>query len=140
MRKFLNSLPVGLASVVVIAAVLYLTLYPDPLPDNDIQLFPGADKVIHGLMMFGVSGCLAYDFLRSRAYRDKVTPPKGLLACLLAFTILFGGVIELLQSAMGLGRSEDIIDFVADSIGAAGAFVVELSCWRSLREWLTVRR
>ncbi len=97
MRKFLNSLPVGLASVVVIAAVLYLTLYPDPLPDNDVQLFPGADKVIHALMMFGVSGCVAYDFLRSRAYRAKITLPKGLLASLLAMTILFGGVIQLLQ-------------------------------------------
>lgn len=140
MRKFLNSLPIGVASALVIAAVLYLTLYPEPLPDNDVQLFPGADKVIHALMMLGVSGCVAYDCLRSRRYRDKIKPPKGLLVCLLALTILFGGVIELLQSAMGLGRSEDFMDFVADSIGALVAFIVELNCWSSLRKWLIERR
>lgn len=132
-------MPVGLASLVVLVAVLYLTLYPNPLPDNDIPLFPGADKVVHALMMFGLSGCVAYDYMRSRYGKGKTDPPKRMLSCLLAFTILFGGVIELLQSWMDLGRSEDIIDFVADAVGAIMAFVVELLCWTRFRQWLTGR-
>lgn len=132
-------MPVGLASLVVLVAVLYLTLYPNPLPDNDIPMFPGADKVVHALMMFGLSGCVAYDYMRSRYGHGKTEPPKGMLLCLLALTILFGGVIELLQSWMDMGRSEDILDFVADAAGAVLAFVVELLFWTRLRRWLTER-
>ncbi|MCM1094564.1 MAG: VanZ family protein [Lachnospiraceae bacterium] len=139
MRKLLSAMPVGLASFVVLVAVLYLTLYPNPLPENDIPLFPGADKVVHALMMFGLSGCVAYDYMRSRYGKDKMTPPKGMLLCLLALTTLFGGVIELLQSWMDVGRSEDILDFVADAAGAIVAFVVELLFWSRLRRWLTER-
>lgn len=139
MKKFLAGIPVGIATVVVLAAILYLTLYPNPLPDNDIPLFPGADKVVHGLMMFGLSGCAAYDYMRSRYGKGKMTPPKGMLLCLLALTILFGGVIELLQSWMDLGRSEDMLDFVADAVGAIVAFIVELLYWTRLRQWLTER-
>lgn len=139
MRKILADMPVWLATVVVLAAILYLTLYPNPLPENDIPLFPGADKLVHALMMFGLSGCVAYDYMRSRYGNGKMTPPKGMLLCLLALTILFGGVIELLQSWMDLGRSEDILDFVADAAGAIVAFVVELLFWTRLRRWLTER-
>lgn len=139
MRKILADMPVWLATVVVLAAILYLTLYPNPLPENDIPLFPGADKLVHALMMFGLSGCVAYDYMRSRYGKGRMTPPKGMLLCLLALTILFGGVIELLQSWMDLGRSEDILDFVADAAGAIVAFVVELLFWTRLRRWLTER-
>ena len=47
LTKFLISLPPCIFSVVCIIAVLYLTLVPRPLPDMDIPLFPGADKVVH---------------------------------------------------------------------------------------------
>lgn len=135
MRKFLMSIPVGVASVVVVMAVLYLTLFPDPLPDNTPS-FPGLDKIVHGLMMFGVSGCVAFDYLRSRYGLGKKTPPKGILLIILVSTILFGGAIELLQAWMDQGRSEDLFDFIADSAGAISAFLVELLWWCQLRQWL----
>ncbi len=139
MREFLAKLPIGLASGVVLAAVLYLTLYPDPLPDNDMHLFPGVDKVVHALMMLGISGCVAFDYMRSRFGIGEKTPPKSFLLCLLLATILFGGVIELLQSLMDLGRSEDMLDFIADSVGALVAFIIEMTCWSRLRTWLIER-
>jgi VanZ family protein len=37
---------------------------------------------------------------------------------------IFGGVIEILQGAMKLGRDEDIMDFVADSVGISVALVL----------------
>jgi VanZ family protein len=52
---------------------------------------------------------------------------------IIAFLMLvFGGVIELLQGAMRLGRDEDIMDFVADSVGitiALTALYLGLGAW-----------
>jgi VanZ family protein len=38
--------------------------------------------------------------------------------------LIFGGAIEILQGAMKLGRDEDIMDFVADSVGISVALVL----------------
>ncbi len=136
MQKFLMKFPVGVASAIVVIAILYLTLFPHPLPDNDIQWFAGMDKVVHGIMMFGLSICLAYDFMRSDYGLLDEKPPKNVLLAILLITIVFGGIIELLQDCMDLGRSLDVIDFLADSIGGVVAFIVELLCWSRVRKWL----
>lgn len=38
--------------------------------------------------------------------------------------IAAGGAIELIQGAMGCGRSADIMDFVADTVGAVAVMCV----------------
>ena len=50
--KFLYKIPRNLLSIVVTAAVLYLTLSPNIGAGSGLFSFPGADKVVHGLMFF----------------------------------------------------------------------------------------
>lgn len=98
-------------SVVVITAIAYLTLVPSPLPEPPTPLFDGADKVVHGLMFLVLAWCLNRDLSRQ----------KSLVTAAAAFALatVYGGLIEILQGAMQLGRSADILDFAADVAGAA---------------------
>ena len=54
-------MPQFLVSGTVVAAVLYLTLAPKPLPDNDINWFKHTDKIVHAVMMAGVYLAVALD-------------------------------------------------------------------------------
>lgn len=107
-------------SVVVIAAIAYLTLVPSPLPEPPMPLFEGADKVIHGLMFLVLAWCLNLDLSRQKTF----------VTAIVAFVLAtgYGGLIEILQGAMQLGRSADILDFAADVGGAAvGALISYLT-------------
>lgn len=108
----LNKIPAYVLSISVIAAILYLTLAPQPLPDNDLPLFPNADKVVHALMFGGAFFCFYTDRLK---LRGKVSGLAILM--LMIATVIFGGAVEILQDAMGLGRGGDILDFLADIAG-----------------------
>ena len=50
-------------TVIVIALILFLTLLPRPLGEEDFQLFEGADKVVHFIMFGGLTGTFMYDRL-----------------------------------------------------------------------------
>ena len=78
LTKFLISLPPCIFSVVCIIAVLYLTLVPRPLPDMDIPLFPGADKVVHAIMMMGVMLCHSTICAKSGTLRRRL---RSLYCC-----------------------------------------------------------
>jgi hypothetical protein len=84
--------------------IIYECLIPHPL--QILPPFPHVDKLEHlvafGLMM-GWFGQLAVE----RRLRSRLA---------LAFMAL-GGLIEILQGAMGLGRSMEFGDFVADAVG-----------------------
>ncbi len=69
------------------------------------------DKLEHALAFFGMTLWFGGLTRRSR---------YPLIALLLA---LFGGGIEIAQGAMQWGRDEDIMDFVADSVGICVALV-----------------
>lgn len=133
-KRFLDKTPRWTFSVIVIAAVLYLTLMPQPLPDNDIQWFEGADKIVHGIMMFGVMLCISFDYFRIK-YKKQDRIPVGTLSLFLIITVAFGGIIELLQDWMGMGRGKDPMDFEADTIGALVAYIIVLLNWHHLRSW-----
>jgi VanZ family protein len=56
--------------------------------------------------------------------------------------LLFGGGIEIAQGAMMLGRDEDIMDFVADSVGVSVALIalyLGLGAWTRWIERLVWR-
>ncbi len=110
----LNRIPPMLPTIVVTIVILYLTLYPDPVPSDMMPLFPYADKVVHLLMFLGMGGCLLFDLGRI----DKIVVGLKLLICCVLIASLFGGLIELLQGMMAMGRSCDVYDWLADSVGA----------------------
>lgn len=114
MVKLLYKVPRFLLSTIVIAVVLYLTLFPRPFGSVHIPLFAGADKVVHGVMFLGVAFSLAIDF--SRGSRRVSIISLGVASVALASFL--GGAIEMAQWQMGMGRSGDWFDFAADFIGA----------------------
>lgn len=109
MLDALYKVPRFTLSATSVAAVLYLTLFPRPLGEVHIPLFAGADKVVHGLMFFGVAFCLAFDWRTCR---------RAAVSGFLTASVL-GGLIEIAQWKMDLGRSGDWWDLAADVAGAA---------------------
>ena len=114
MYKLIRTIPTGVATIVVVALILYCTLDSDPLNGHHINI-PGFDKLVHGIMFFAMVCATSFDFAK-KLYPRAVN--IMLLAVLVIVASLFGGFIEWLQDAMGMGRSKDIYDFIADSAGA----------------------
>lgn len=116
LKRHLSRLPAWLLTIVTVALILWLTLAPDPLPDEEpLHLFPGADKVVHGLMFGFLTFTALVDWSRGRDYRRV-----GWKVCLLtaALVTCFGIAIEFAQRGMALGRGFEILDMVADGTGA----------------------
>lgn len=103
-------------TVIIISAILWLTMAPHPLPKDNIQLFPGADKLVHALMMGALAGTALYDFSRRGAWHIGSVSISVIISVGLA-VILFSALDEWAQGAMGIGRSADIYDFLADIAG-----------------------
>ena len=110
----LKWMPANLPWILVLALILYLTLAPQPLGEEQPELFPGADKVVHFIMFGTLTGSFIYDRWRY----DRAVDMKTALIIALASAIT-GGVIELLQNYMELGRTgNDPLDAAANALGA----------------------
>lgn len=118
LHKWMRKVPHWLCTVLCLMAILYLTLMPDPLGDEDLPLFPGADKIVHALMFFGLTLCMLFDAMRARGWRKLPLPAVSLIS-LVGMGVGIG--IEYLQDAMGLGRGKEFLDMVADAFGAIAA-------------------
>lgn len=105
-------------TALVVAAILWLTLAPQPLPEEDLPTFPGMDKVAHACMFGGLLIALLWDWTVVRG--NRIGKKRPLLAALAVAA--FGGAIELVQEAMGMGRGADILDFLADCGGIVAVY------------------
>lgn len=103
-------------TVLVLAAVLWLTLAPHPVPETRLVLFPGADKVVHALMMGGLTGAVLYDASRRGGWRIHPLRLRLVAVCTL-LVAAFAAVDEWAQGAMGMGRTSDFYDLLADWAG-----------------------
>lgn len=133
-KQLIKRLPPFTLTAIVTAAVLYLTLVPKPLPDNDIEWFEGADKVVHAIMMLSITGSLGLDYMRRYGKRELQAPALLIIVFVLA-TGVFGGLIEVIQGWMDLGRGEDIQDFIADCVGALAGGFLSLVLWQPVHRW-----
>lgn len=118
--KIVQSIPAYQPTIVVLVAILYLTLLPKPLGEEDISLFDGADKVVHFIMFGGLSGTYIFD-------RYRMSHPLTMRGALLTALVsaLLGALVEYLQYAMNLGRTgNDIYDALANALGAFCAVAV----------------
>lgn len=115
MKNFLRRLPFFSLSILTTAVILYLTLVPHPIPEEDIPLIPGLDKIVHGIMFGGLTLTLCIDY--SRKWHDFKAVPLGMLICFATCSAAFGGLVEIAQGAMGLGRGADVVDWGADIAG-----------------------
>lgn len=118
--KILDRIPRFLTSVVVTAGVLYLTLAPRPFGSVRIPLFEGADKVVHFMMFFAMAFAYHFDFRRGKKPVDEARLMGWIFVSLSAF----GGLIELAQWKMRMGRSGDWYDLLADIAGAVYGIIL----------------
>ncbi len=103
-------------TMIVLAAVLWLTLAPDPVPDTGIELFPHADKIVHAVMMGGLASVVFFDYKRTAAHRKERLGFRPVMIMAIC-TALFAAVDEWAQGAMAIGRSSDFYDLLADWAG-----------------------
>lgn len=118
--KILDRIPRFLTSAVVTAGVLYLTLAPRPFGSVRIPLFEGADKVVHFMMFFTMAFAYHFDFRRGKKPVDEARLMGWIFVSLSAF----GGLIELAQWKMRMGRSGDWYDLLADIAGAVYGIIL----------------
>lgn len=78
---------------------------------------PGLDKLVHAMMFGALAFVSVIDVANIRRHQFKILNRNQLLAIATGVSI-FGGLIELLQLTMNAGRSGDVVDFVADIVGA----------------------
>jgi VanZ family protein len=98
----------GIAMVLIITVVCLL-------PSTELPSTGLSDKTEHFLAF----GALAFWFGSIVVRRD--------LPWVFVAVVAFGGLIEFLQSAMGLGRQGDLLDLAADSIGVAIGVLLALT-------------
>lgn len=118
--KILDRIPRFLTSAVVTDGVLYLTLAPRPFGSVRIPLFEGADKVVHFMMFFAMAFAYHFDFRRGKKPVDEARLMGWIFVSLSAF----GGLIELAQWKMRMGRSGDWYDLLADIAGAVYGIIL----------------
>ncbi len=130
MHRFIRYIPSYLPTALVLAAIFYLSLATLYLPDDTrLLLFPGADKVTHVIMYAGLTSTFCFDYIRrTLARRSTIVLIWATIAA-----IAISGVIELLQSYMGVGRNGDWVDMLANIIGAVVGIVAGDKC---MRRWL----
>lgn len=118
--KILDRIPRFLTSAVVTAGVFYLTLAPRPFGSVRIPLFEGADKVVHFMMFLAMAFAYHFDFRRGKKPVDEARLMGWIFVSLSAF----GGLIELAQWKMRMGRSGDWYDLLADIAGAVYGIIL----------------
>ena len=100
-------------TVIVLAAIAYLSLWENPVPVPRFHLFEGADKVVYGCVYMGLVWVGCFDIYRRLGHFTKRS-----LILLLCGAFAWGGLMELLQGAITESRSADWYDFLANDCGA----------------------
>lgn len=126
-RKLIGRVPTGVLSGATVALILWLTLAPHPAGDLDLPLFPGADKVVHAVMFGFLTVVVLLETMKRRRWTP--IPLVGIAAVAFACTALGIG-IEFLQRAMGMGRSLEILDMLADAAGT----MIGAALWAAVQD------
>ncbi len=89
--------------------VLFLSLYPFKTHPDEIQFWEHSDKLVH----IGMHGLNAFFWLL--ATKPKIRSKK--VVSVLLILIVYGIILEAFQEWMGLGRSFDLRDILANILG-----------------------
>ena len=133
MRKFIKTIPAGIASVAITLLVAYLSLSPRPFGESHFFFFENADKVVHFLMYFGLASVYYLDYAKSRLPHHTHLEGE---ASIIATAIVLGGFMEIAQELTGV-RTMDLWDFIANTAGALAAFAfIKLYFMHQFRRYL----
>lgn len=108
-------LPPWTLTLLGLALVLWLTLAPEPFGEEELPLFPGADKIAHLIMFGGFTLLILLDMTRRKNWKRLPTVRVWIAGGLSA---LLGLAVEIAQWKMEMGRSFEVEDIIADMIGA----------------------
>ncbi len=112
--RFLTSRLYGFLTLLWVAIMLVLTLTPaQEMPRTPEWEFLSFDTAAHA-GVFAVLAGLAWLWARQR-----LGQPRRAAVLVLAGCVVFGGLIEVLQYTMHVGRHAEWTDLLGDSIGAA---------------------
>lgn len=120
MSDFIYKIPTYLPTAIVLVLLFYLTLVPQPLPPIDVPML-NADKVVHMVMMWGVSSVIMFDYKRRE--RQRVLSLSVRFYIMLG-TIVLGAFIELAQGTELIHRGCDLWDGIANAVGCVLAFFI----------------
>lgn len=120
MIKFIRKYPL---SLLIIAAILFLSLFNPP--KTKLDTVQNIDKIAHVCMYGGLELVIWIEYLR---HHNNLNWFKIILFGII-FPILLGGLMELAQMKLTLGRSGEWADLIADAIGvligaAVGYFAI----------------
>lgn len=115
LKRIVSKLPGGTLPVVCACAILWLTLAPEPIGEEEIVLFPGADKLVHAIMFGGFALTLLIDLERKNGWKSL---NDSTVWGAVWYSAAFGLLVECAQLLMGMGRSFEWTDFLADFAGA----------------------
>lgn len=115
--KYLKYIWVPLIISIIIFYLSCLISF-DSIPEMELDWIIPADKVVHFLMYFGLSGATAINYIYIK--KGRVEMWKLLLGAFL-IPVLYGGLIEIVQFYFFEGRSGDWGDFWADLLGSLAA-------------------
>lgn len=77
------------------------------------------DKIVHLFMYFTLTSAILLE-----GYISKTITIRMSNLMILIFTILYGGILELIQGTSNNGRSFDFFDIMANSIGTICAYLI----------------
>ena len=109
--------------------IVWLSLYPFETNRQGIAAVPNADKLVHVSMYFILSMLIAWNV------RLKIPLASNTILWAI-FTMLYGTIIEVFQGYMGLGRSFEFLDILANSagviLGLTGYFILKNKLYPNL--------
>lgn len=119
MRKFIRNYPLTTVTVVFIWIICLI-----PIPETPLSDVSFIDKWTHIALYFVLGSIVGHEYYRN----NRAATAVRLALWQFAVPSLMGGIIELVQKYCTFGvRSGDWLDFAADAVGAALAFVIGLA-------------
>ena len=108
-----------LPTILVCTLVLILSVINiGVLPKTDM---PSADKIVHAIMYFGITGMLMLN--QTSYFRNQITKVQLYFAFL--FSVGFGILMEIIQYFLSW-RSGSIYDLIANTFGTIIAIIIML--------------
>ena len=102
--------------------IFYICLSPsEEIPKTKIFEIPYFDKIVH----FGIY--FVFSLIFTIILESKKKNHQNIYIFNVSMTILFGGLIEILQHYLPIERSADFYDFMADLFGTIAAVVIYLN-------------
>lgn len=107
-----------LSFIWLVLVLILCNMHMDNVPDSQSFFFEGFDKLVHTGLFFVLTSLMLRGKLRQEAAQ---TLKFSTVVKIVLFSVIFGGIIELLQWKVFTYRSGDWWDLFCDALGVAMA-------------------